>query len=191
MWISDFKDNYEERFFPWIRDAGFGSLGKDMEELARIINVRTVTVQSEGENAFLILDPKTLSKTEVLSKYGAAVSKTLGVLIPVVGTVMDFISLKKAGESTGDAFIKANVHTVIGLVGGKAGMTIGTFIASKSVGKKSEIQVVIGAVIGVPIGLVIATWGNMKFDKWYDEQKEQWEEKKEQEQEINPYVILE
>lgn len=42
----------------------------------------------------------------MLSKYGAAVSKTLGVLIPVVGTVMDFISLKKAERSTGDAFIK-------------------------------------------------------------------------------------
>ena len=190
MWISDFKDNYEEKFFPWVRDAAVGSLGKDMEELARIINVRTVTVQSEGENAFLILDPKTLSKTEVLSKYGAAVSKTLGVLIPVVGTVMDFISLKKAGESTEDAFIKANVHTVIGLVGGQVGKAIGTAIAAEFAQSETTTMVA-GSVIGVPIGLAIATWGNMKFDKWYDEQKEQWEEKKEQEQEINPYVILE
>ena len=43
----------------------------------------------------------------------------------------------------------------------------------------------------IPIGLIITTWGDMKFDKWYEEQKEQWEEKKEREQEINPYVILE
>ena len=95
MYVSDFKDNYIENFFPEVRDAILGNLGKGMKDLARIINISTVTVQSEGENAFLILDPKTLSKTEVLSKYGAAVSKTLGVLIPVVGTVMDFISLKK------------------------------------------------------------------------------------------------
>ncbi|MEQ2556484.1 hypothetical protein WMO43_01130 [Lachnospiraceae bacterium CLA-AA-H185] len=45
--------------------------------------------------------------------------------------------------------------------------------------------------MGIPIGLIITTWGDMKFDKWYEEQKEQWEEKKEREQEINPYVILE
>ena len=161
-----------------------------MKELARIINISTVTVQSEGENAFLILDPKTLSKTEVVSKYGAAVSKTLGVLIPVVGTVMDFISLKKAGESTEDAFIKANVHTVIGIAGGKVGTVIGTCVASKFAHSETT-GIVAGTVMGIPIGLIITTWGDMKFDKWYEEQKEQWEEKKEREQEINPYVILE
>ena len=157
-----------------------------MKELARIINISTVTVQSEGENAFLILDPKTLSKTEVLSKYGAAVSKTLGVLIPVVGTVMDFISLKKAGESTEDAFIKANVHTVIGIAGGKVGTVLGTCVASKFAHSETT-----GIVAGTVMGIIITTWGDMKFDKWYEEQKEQWEEKKEREQEINPYVILE
>ena len=190
MYVSDFKDNYIENFFPEVRDAILGNLLKGMKELARIINISTVTVQSEGENAFLILDPKTLSKTEVLSKYGAAVSKTLGVLIPVVGTVMDFISLKKAGESTEDAFIKANVHTVIGIAGGKVGTVIGTCVASKFAHSETT-GIVAGTVMGIPIGLIITTWGDMKFDKWYEEQKEQWEEKKEREQEINPYVILE
>ena len=79
--------------------------------------------------------------------------------------------------------------TVIGLVGGQVGKTIGTAIVSVREGMIDEKGAAVGGIIGVPIGLVIATWGNMKFDKWYEEKKEQWKEKKEQE--IPPYVILE
>ena len=83
-----------------------------------------------------------------------------------------------------------NVHTVIGIAGGKVGTVIGTCVASKFAHSETT-GIVAGTVMGIPIGLIITTWGDMKFDKWYEEQKEQWEEKKEREQEINPYVILE
>ena len=115
-----------------------------MKELARIINISTVTVQSEGENAFLILDPKNSLKNRGVIKIWSSGFKNAWSFNTSCWNCDGFYFIKKGRESTEDAFIKANVHTVIGIAGGKVGTVIGTCVASKFA--HSETTGIVGAL---------------------------------------------
>lgn len=81
--------------------------------------------------------------------------------LPVLGGVIDFVSMKSKGEETVDAITKAVVHTGIGIgIGIGVGMAIGSVIPFAGTA--------IGAVIGFGAGVALTTIGNMTFDYVYD-----------------------
>ena len=157
-------ESFKENFWSDLRNAILEGSGNSMVRVAGLINILTSTARSAGENAFVILNPAVIGTTSKIANIGGAIAKGAKYGLPVIGAVIDFASMKGAGESTVDAGVKTVAHVGIGIAGGKAGAAIGAAVGSVIPGAGTAA----GAVIGFVAGVAITTVGNLAFDFVYD-----------------------
>lgn len=159
--MDDFKSDLKSNAISEVISSTLESSGGIAAWIAGRVNVATSPLRSSGENAFVILNPNVAQKTASWIKGGNMLATGAKYGLPVLGGVIDFVSMKSKGEETVDAITKAVVHTGIGIgIGIGVGMAIGSVIPFAGTA--------IGAVIGFGAGVALTTIGNMTFDYVYD-----------------------
>ncbi len=158
--IRGFQDNYWENFADNLRDALLEGSGNLIVKVGGWINAVTATAVGVGKHAFIIVNPAVTPITSQIISVGNKIVTGAKWGLPVLGGVIDFLSLKSKGESNQDAIVKAGAHVAIGLAGSAIGASIGSVIPG--------IGTVAGAAVGFVLGVAITTFGNAAFDYTYD-----------------------
>lgn len=157
---SSFKDNFRDN----LRDALLEGTGNTMVRVGGLINVITSTARGVGENAFVIVNPNVMQTTSKWISAGSKIATGAKIGLPVIGGILDYVSLRNDGSSQKDSLIKASAHVGIGLVGGEAGAAIGAAVGSVV----PVAGTAVGAAVGFVSGVAISTVGNWLFDTIYD-----------------------
>ena len=160
--IADrYSSSFGDQFWGDLRDTVIEQAGNTIVKIGGFINYsRGLVFGPNGKNSFVILDP---SVTQVTSKWinaGAKIATGAKYGLPVLGGIIDFISLKNSGTSTANAFLKSSAHVAISLGGAAVGGIIGSVIPGPGTA--------VGAAVGFISGTVISTLGNAVFDFVYD-----------------------
>lgn len=172
--IADrYSSSFGDQFWGDLRDTVIEQAGNTIVKIGGFINYsRGLVFGPNGKNSFVILDP---SVTQVTSKWinaGAKIATGAKYGLPVLGGIIDFISLKNSGTSTANAFLKSSAHVAISLGGGAIGESIGAavggIVGSVIPGPGTAVGAVVGGVVGFISGTVISTLGNAVFDFVYD-----------------------
>ncbi|MBR1472535.1 MAG: hypothetical protein IJ600_12960 [Lachnospiraceae bacterium] len=172
-WAERLWQNSKDGFWDYFRDYCLEAGGNGLVRLSGWINFITRIGQSAGaKNGFIILDPNVVSTTGALAKWGGRLATGCKYGLPVLGGILDYLSLRMDGKDVGEALTKASAHLAIGVAGGAAGAKIGaiagTALGSVFPGLGNVAGAAIGGAIGFVSGFAITIIGNTAFDTLYD-----------------------
>ena len=181
---AEFWDNFVTRIgddiYGYSRDTILEAIGPFMTRTGGLITVITSRGRGVGENAFVIVNPRTEKLASSFIKPGQVLSVGAKYGLPIIGMAVDVHSMMNEGKQWKEALIKGTAHMGIGLAAGAAGAAVsakvgaatGAFIGSVFPGAGTAAGAAVGAAVGgiagfaTGFGLSIA--GDAAFDTAYD-----------------------
>ena len=164
LW-KDIKENISDG---WVENTVQEFIVKALESsgslslnLASLINVATAIAKGPvSSNSFVILNPSVIGGTNRLmqagGRFGTFINSVGGQYgLAVLGGILDFSLMVKAGESTGTALVKSTSHVIVGSLAGNVGRVIGT--CAGSLIPIPVVGPVVGGAVGFATGILIST----------------------------------
>ena len=155
--------NQNKSYASW-RDF-FGNLRQD--------SIQTIVEQGSWPLLVQMFKKGIVKKASTFLKIDSVMGVTGKVGLPIVGGIIDYVSMVKSGEGGADSFVKAGAHSAVGWYAGTTctalGAVVGAGLGSVVPGLGTAVGGFIGAGVGLLAGSLASTVINGAVDIAYDQ----------------------